>query len=323
MSDENKVSIRNRGALGDKEIAQSGFHNLNVVVHPIVLLSIVDHYTRVVKGATKRVVGTLLGEIQEEGHLHVTNCYALPFEEDSKDPMVWYLDHNYHEQMYLMFKKINTREKIIGWYSTGPKTKAADLEIQELFRNYCQNPLYLIVDVNIKENMLLSNPASAYISIDEPTSDKLLRRTFVHVPCTVGAFEAEEVGVEHLLRDIKNASTSTLAAQISDTIIACKMLISKLSDIKLYFNDILEEKIAPNYNIISLLQDIFNLLPDSSIRQVSESFRCEYADILLTIYGASCVRSVLALHNLINNLAENKSILDVNASQCTIDKDLL
>ena len=36
---------------------------LDVVVHPIVLLSVVDHYNRVAKGTSKRVVGTLLGDV--------------------------------------------------------------------------------------------------------------------------------------------------------------------------------------------------------------------------------------------------------------------
>ena len=49
-------------------------------------------------------------------------------------------------------------------------------------------------------------------------SDEVFKRTFVHIPSSVGAFEAEEVGVEHLLRDIKNASTSTLATKVNDKI---------------------------------------------------------------------------------------------------------
>ena len=32
---------------------------------------------------------------------------VVPFEEDEKDPSVWFLDHNYHEAMYDMFKKVN------------------------------------------------------------------------------------------------------------------------------------------------------------------------------------------------------------------------
>ena len=31
----------------------------------------------------------------------------MPFEEDDKDPSIWFLDHNYHEAMFSMFKRIN------------------------------------------------------------------------------------------------------------------------------------------------------------------------------------------------------------------------
>lgn len=34
----------------------------NVVVHPLVLLSAVDHYNRVARNTRRRVVGVLLGE---------------------------------------------------------------------------------------------------------------------------------------------------------------------------------------------------------------------------------------------------------------------
>lgn len=46
-----------------------------VVVHPLVLLSTVDHYVRVAKDTSKRVVGILLGEVYK-GRVDVTNCYA-------------------------------------------------------------------------------------------------------------------------------------------------------------------------------------------------------------------------------------------------------
>merc|ERR1711865_1311617 len=85
----------------------------DVVIHPIVLLSVVDHYNRVAKGTTKRVVGTLVGEVTDL-KLHITNCFAVPFEEDPRDPQVWFLDHNFHETMFAMFKKVNTKERVVG-----------------------------------------------------------------------------------------------------------------------------------------------------------------------------------------------------------------
>ena len=85
-----------------------------MAVHPIVLLSVVDHYNRVCqKNRNKRVIGIILGE-SSKGNLDVTNCYAIPFEEDPKDPNVWFLDHTYHETMFNMFKKVNAKEKMLG-----------------------------------------------------------------------------------------------------------------------------------------------------------------------------------------------------------------
>lgn len=41
---------------------------------------------------------------------NVMVLYSVPFEEDEKDSSVWFLDHNYHEAMYDMFKKVNGKE---------------------------------------------------------------------------------------------------------------------------------------------------------------------------------------------------------------------
>ena len=47
-----------------------------VIVHPLVLLSVVDHYSRLSKGTgSKRVVGVLLGYMRRDV-LEITNSYA-------------------------------------------------------------------------------------------------------------------------------------------------------------------------------------------------------------------------------------------------------
>lgn len=89
---------------------------------------------------------------------------TVPFEEDEKDPSVWFLDHNYVESMNDMFKKINAREKLIGWYHTGPKLRASDLEVNELFKRYTPNPLLVIIDVQPKE---VGVPTDAYFAVEE------------------------------------------------------------------------------------------------------------------------------------------------------------
>jgi 26S proteasome regulatory subunit N8 len=78
-----------------------------LVVHPLVLLSVTDHHARSFsRNSHKRVVGVLLG--QDNGNIvNVANSFGIPFEEDEKDSKTWFLDHNYIEGMYEMFKKVN------------------------------------------------------------------------------------------------------------------------------------------------------------------------------------------------------------------------
>ncbi|CEM15767.1 unnamed protein product [Vitrella brassicaformis CCMP3155] len=285
-----------------------------VVVHPLVLLSVVDHYNRVATGTNKRVVGTLLGELHSDGKIHVTNSYAVPFEEDPRDPSVWFVDHNYHENMFLMFKKVNAKERVVGWYSTGPKIRPADLEIHEIYRRYISQPVYVIVDPKYKEEQL---PTDAYMSFEEASADKVFRRKFVHIPSTIDAYEAEEVGVEHLLRDIKNASTSTLATRVADKLSSLKVMISKLNDISDYIQDVIDDKLPANPKLLYNFQDIFNLLPDLDNEQLVQAFSIETNDMMLSLYLGSVIRASMALHNLINNKVENKR----KAEQAELEKE--
>jgi len=290
----------------EKKEAEKKILKRDVVVHPIVLLSVVDHYSRVAKGTTKRVVGTLLGEV-DDFKLHITNAFAVPFEEDPRDPQVWFLDHNFHEQMFSMFKKVNQKERVVGWYTTGPKIKPSDIAIHELYRRYCPEPVMIVMDVLPKEEGL---PMEAYYSIQEETADQVFKRTFMHVESTVGASEPEEVGVEHLLRDIKNASASTLAVRVGDKISALKALTVRLKDISVYLNAVVAGKLPLNKEIIYQLQEIFNLLPDQDSEELVRSFAMETNDMMLALYLGGMLRSTVALHNLINNKIKNKKLKD-------------
>jgi len=276
----------------------------SVVVHPLVLLSTVDHYNRVAKDTRKRVVGVLLGEKDSKGSIDVTNSFAVPFDEDDRNPSIWYLDHDFLDTMYSMFKKVAAKEKIVGWYSTGPRIKPADLEIHELFRKFCKDPVYVVIDVKPRE---LGIPTEAYVALQEDKDDGTAALyTFHHLPSEIGAYEAEEIGVEHLLRDIKDTSVSTLAQQVSSRVNAMKGLHSRLQDMQTYLENVVAGKLPVNHEIIANMQDVFNLLPNLAIESMVKAFSVKTNDMMVIIYVSSMIRSVIALHNLINNKIENK-----------------
>ncbi|KAM1949410.1 hypothetical protein ACFX15_009468 [Malus domestica] len=275
-----------------------------VIVHPLVLLSIVDNYNRVAKDTRKRVVGVLLGSTYK-GVVDVSNCYAVPFEEDEKDPSIWFLDHNYHEAMFSMFKRINAKEHVVGWYSTGPKLKENDLDIHNLFHNYVPNPVLVIIDVQPKE---LGIPTKAYYDVEEvkENATQKSQKIFVHVLSEIAAHEVEEIGVEHLLRDVKDTTISTLANEVTGKLTALKGLDARLREIRSYLDLVIDEKLPLNHEILYHLQDVFNLLPNLNVADLVKGFSVKTNDMMLVIYLSSLIRSVIALHNLINNKVLNK-----------------
>eukprot|EP00658_Telonema_sp_P-2_P033422 TRINITY_DN24538_c0_g1_i1.p1 TRINITY_DN24538_c0_g1~~TRINITY_DN24538_c0_g1_i1.p1 ORF type:complete len:317 (+),score=99.17 TRINITY_DN24538_c0_g1_i1:216-1166(+) len=275
-----------------------------VVVHPLVLLSTVDHFSRAGGGPRKRVVGVLLGDVSK-GVVNVTNSFAVPFDEDDKHAGTWFLDHDFLEQMYEMFRKVAAKEKIVGWYSTGPKIKPVDIEVHDLFRNYTPNPVYVVIDVKAKE---MGTTTEAYVALEEDKEDGTCAvYTFHHVPSEIGAEEAEEIGVEHLLRDIKHANSSTLSQQVSLRVGAMKGLHSRLQDMMKYLENVLHKKLPVNNEIIGIVQDIFNLLPNLSIEEMVKAFAVKTNDMSLVIYLSSMIRSIIALHNMIDNKIENQN----------------
>ncbi len=48
-------------------------------------------------------------------------------------------------------------------------------------------------------------------------------------------------------------------------------------------------------------QDVFNLLPNLNMGELTRSFSVKSNDMMLVIYMSSLIRSVLALHDLIDN----------------------
>jgi len=275
-----------------------------VVVHPLVLLSVVDHYTRACKGTKNRAVGVLLGS-WNGNLLDVANSFAVPFEEDAKNPEVYFLDHDYLEAMFSMFRKVNAKERIIGWYHTGPKLRQGDIKINEVLRRFVSKPLLLIVDVAPKE---IGIPIAAYVAVEEVHDDGTpTTNTFEHLPSEVGAEEAEEVGVEHLLRDIKDIGGGTsLTDKIQTQLSSLKGLYGCIADLHEYVGLVAAEKLPVNHDISYLLQNCLNKLPDMDAASFVTAMTVKTSDQLLVMYLSSLVRATISLHNLINNKIENK-----------------
>lgn len=96
-------------------------------------------------------------------------------------------------------------------------------------------------------------------------------KTFVHTPSTIQAEEAEEIGVEHLLRDIRDVAVGTLSTRITSQLQSLQGLHFRLRDIGTYLGKVSEGKLPVNHAILGNLQDVFNLLPGLSAPLAAQS----------------------------------------------------
>lgn len=219
--------------------------------------------------------------------------------------------------MLVMFRKVNAKERVVGFYSTGPTIRPNDLRIYDIVERFSGNTVtpavFCIIDIRPDRPDL---PVTAYRVTEEvstfatgatTTADSSsggnmkVQRTFAHVHSSLGAMEAEEVGVEHLLRDINDPTVSTVASLIKGKQSGLTTLGEKLLECKMYLEACARGDCQVNGEIIANLQTIISLLPNLNNHQLVRSMMLKTNDMYMSIYLAALIRSVIALHDLVNN----------------------
>src|ERR1700733_11434761 len=149
-------------------------------------------------------------------------------------------------------------------------------------------------------------------------------KTFVHTPSIIEAEEAEEIGVEHLLRDIRDVAVGTLSTRITSQLQSLQGLHLRLRDIGQYLQKVIDGTLPINHAILGNLQDVFNLLPNLSTPKTSShipngidapaknnselahAMSIKTNDQLMAIYLSSLIRAITAFHDLIENKIQNR-----------------
>lgn len=154
----------------------------------------------------------------------------------------------------------------------------------------------------------------------------------MHTPSIIEAEEAEEIGVEHLLRDIRDVAVGTLATRVTNQLQSLRGLHTRLEGIGGYLEKVMARKLPVNHAILGNLQDVFNLLPNlstptppgaggnvapggasttatgtgSGSSELAYAMSIKTNDQLMAIYLSSLIRAITAFHDLIENKVQNR-----------------
>jgi len=181
-----------------------------VTIHPVALFSILDHYLRR-KDDQDRVIGTLLGVRtgSEADTVEVRSSFAVLHSETSEQVAV---DMEYHRTMYELHHKVNPKEVIVGWYSTGSNLNTYSALIQNFYSQETapHQAVHVALNTGIEEGQQAG--VKAYISSPVGVFPKPENCVFVPIPCELRFHQSEQSGVD-LLTSTASLSLSPSAPQ--------------------------------------------------------------------------------------------------------------
>ena len=123
-------------------------------VHPLVIMNVADHCNRAmyIEPKQSRNLGVLLGK-QEGKTIEIINTVEIAFKHELAKIVI---DEAFLKRRLDAYKKMFPNLDCLGWYSTGvaqvrDAPEDEDFHLQESISRHCENPIYLIMNVNSEE----------------------------------------------------------------------------------------------------------------------------------------------------------------------------
>ncbi|XP_078427390.1 eukaryotic translation initiation factor 2 [Wolffia australiana] len=262
-------------------------------IHPVVLFNICDSFVRRPDQA-ERVIGTLLGYVAADGTVEIRNSYAVPHNESSDQVA---LDIDYHHNMLISHQKVNPKEVLVGWFSTGFGVSGGSALIHDFYSRETSNPVHLTVDTGF-----VNGEASikAYVSISLSLGDRQLAAQFHEIPVELLMSEAERIGVGLL----KQPKVEKLPGDLEGMEASMIGLLSLVKDIYRYVDGVVEGEIIPDNNIGRSIADSLALVPKMSPAALDKLFNDRLQDNALLAYLSSIARTQLVIAEKLNTAAQ-------------------
>ncbi|XP_057968144.1 eukaryotic translation initiation factor 3 subunit F [Malania oleifera] len=262
-------------------------------VHPLVIFSICDCYVRRPDQA-ERVIGTLLGSILPDGTVEIRNSYAVPHNEFSDQVA---LDIDYHHNMLLSHQKVNQKEVIVGWYSTGFGVTGGSALIHEFYSREVPNPVHLTVDTGFTNG---EASIKAFVSVGLSLGDRQLAAQFQEIPLDLRMIEAERVGFDIL----KSSTVEKLPSDLEGMETSMERLLALIDDVHKYVDNVVEGRVAPDNSIGRFISETVASVPKLSPHACDKLVNDSLQDQLLLLYLSSITRTQLSLAEKLNTAAQ-------------------
>jgi hypothetical protein len=162
-----------------------------VFLHPVIIFEILKQISRPSENKKiEKKIGCVLGFIFDN-KINCSSSFEIPF--DKKSSNILFLDKIFMEKMALMFKKINNKEKIIGWYNLKNKITQSDIILHKIFFGYAHYPILFLFWI---KNQIKGVFFEAFIEKQKNIKKRII---FQNIPIKLGMLKCEEIGIYQIL----------------------------------------------------------------------------------------------------------------------------
>lgn len=301
--------------LSDSEAVSS------LVVHPLVLLSILDHHTRRQDGAG-RVIGTLLGRRDGE-KVEVTNCFAVPHAERDEEVAI---GKDFNRQMLALHLRANRNETVVGWYATAfPEAEDQDTTvsnrclantsslIHEFYTGECDDasmdsPVHLVVDTSLVNDSI---GLKGYISSAVTLNGEPLANMFHEVRLLLKSSESEKIVVDEMIRSLgmgpgKTEEKKEELAEANSLQVSMEKLLEMLETASEYVGKVVDGVIDADDVIGNQIADTLSSVPRIRPDVFDKMFNDSMQDLLMVSYLSNITRTQLTIAEKLNKALDQE-----------------
>ncbi|GAB4848973.1 COP9 signalosome complex subunit 6a [Ancistrocladus abbreviatus] len=286
-------------------MAATSSSGLTFKLHPLVILNISDHYTRVKSqtqqslvnntnnggeavssSPSQRVFGCVIG-IQRGRTVEIFNSFELLYDSSTQS-----LDRSFLEKKQELYKKVFPHFYILGWYSTGSDAEESDMQIHKALMDINESPVYVLLNPSINHAQK-DLPVTIFES-ELHVIDGIPQLIFVRSTYTIETVEAERISVDHVahLKPADGGSAATqLAAHLTGIHSAIKMLNSRVRVLYQYLLSMQKGDIPCENSLLRQVSSLLRRLPAIESGKFQDDFLMEYNDTLLVTYLAMLTNS--------------------------------
>ncbi|KAF5961290.1 hypothetical protein HYC85_002499 [Camellia sinensis] len=290
---------------GERRMASSSSSGLTFKLHPLVIVNISDHYTRLKSQSQPppphnhrnggesttttsppppRVFGCVIG-VQRGRTVEIFNSFELLY-----DPSSHSLDRSFLEKKQELYKKVFPNFYILGWYSTGSEAEESDMHIHKALMDINESPVYVLL-----------NPSINHAQKDLPVT--IYESVINHFRVASKTVEAERISVDHVahLKPSDGGSAATqLAAHLTGIHSAIKMLNSRIRVLHHYLLAMQKGDIPCENSLLRQVSSLLRRLPAIESEKFQDDFLMEYNDTLLISYLAMFTNCSSTMNELVD-----------------------